>query len=281
MLSAAAQFALKHEEATALVRAHAPERLRDALIQALRPAIALSARRMDDAQIPVGASKFGGAPDVPAGFEWPMWDGRPLGFLAQISLAQIAPLDTQDLLPRTGLLLFFIGYDEEQGAYAHAGRQGSWRVLWFEAVDLERTEAARQSSWGAASIEAGAAWSFPAEVAPDFDFADYAEEEQWLDYLDEIHLGHHALGYADAIQELPSIECETARRGLHLGSWEASREQAAIERGAEDWHLLLQVNSDDEFNASWGDWGRLFFMMRGQDLARQDFSQAGFCLQSH
>ncbi len=80
----------KREKAIELIRAHAPARLQDALIALLRPAIALSATRTNDAQIPLGASKFGGAPDVPSGFEWPMWNEKPLGFLAQINLEEVA-----------------------------------------------------------------------------------------------------------------------------------------------------------------------------------------------
>lgn len=83
-MTPAAQFAQKRHEAIALIHAHAPSRLQNPLIALLRPAIALSATRANDAEIPLGASKFGGAPDVPPGFEWPMWNDKPLGFLAQI-----------------------------------------------------------------------------------------------------------------------------------------------------------------------------------------------------
>ncbi len=77
-------FARKRAEAETLIRQHAPARLQEPLIALLRPAIALSATRTDDALIPLGASKFGGAPDVPADFEWPMWNEKPLGFLARV-----------------------------------------------------------------------------------------------------------------------------------------------------------------------------------------------------
>ena len=78
-------YAQKRIEAESLIRAHAPERLQDALIDFLRPAIALTATRFVDEAIPVGASKFGGAPDVPAGFVWPTWNEKPLGFLAHMN----------------------------------------------------------------------------------------------------------------------------------------------------------------------------------------------------
>ncbi len=92
MTPAAETYAQKRAEAVALIEQHAPPRLQSALIDLLRPAIALCATRAEDAQIPIGASKFGGAPDVLADFEWPMWNEKPLGFLAQINLEEVAAI---------------------------------------------------------------------------------------------------------------------------------------------------------------------------------------------
>ena len=61
----------------------------------------------DESKIPVGASKFGGVPDVPAGFVWPMWQNKPLSFMGQIRLGDVAPFDTEQLLPTSGWLHFF------------------------------------------------------------------------------------------------------------------------------------------------------------------------------
>ena len=59
------EFAAKRGEAESLIRQHAPERLQEQLIALLRPAIALTATRTDDAQIPIGASKFPARPMFP------------------------------------------------------------------------------------------------------------------------------------------------------------------------------------------------------------------------
>jgi len=55
------EFTHKRAQAESLIRQHAPARLQEQLIALLRPAIALTATRTDDAQIEGGASKFGGA----------------------------------------------------------------------------------------------------------------------------------------------------------------------------------------------------------------------------
>ncbi|HEX9997479.1 MAG TPA: hypothetical protein VGB45_10075 [Abditibacterium sp.] len=64
-MTPAAQYAQKREEAIELIRAHAPERLQNALVELLHPAIALSATRAEDSEIPIGASKFGTRPMCP------------------------------------------------------------------------------------------------------------------------------------------------------------------------------------------------------------------------
>ncbi len=127
-MTPAEQFAQKRAQAEQLIRQYAPQRLQEQLIALLRPAIALTATRTEDAQIPVGASKFGGAPDAPTEFEWPMWNEKPLGFLAQINLEEVAPFDVEEVLPKSGLLLFFYDFEEMPWGGAESDA-GSWRVL--------------------------------------------------------------------------------------------------------------------------------------------------------
>ncbi len=139
-MTPAETYAQKCLEAVELIRQHAPPRLQDALIALLRPAIALSATRADDAQIPLGASKFGGAPDVPPGFEWPMWNDKPLGFLAQINLEEVAPFDVEELLPKSGLLSFFFSWEDWSGT-----GEDLCRILWLDSSSLSRANSKGES----------------------------------------------------------------------------------------------------------------------------------------
>ena len=63
------------------------------------------------------SSKIGGRPDVPQDFVWPYFESenykkvvanRPLSFMAQINLAEAAEFDKEGLLPKQGLLSFFL-----------------------------------------------------------------------------------------------------------------------------------------------------------------------------
>ena len=68
------------------------------------------------------ATRFGGQPDVPSDFVWPTYEGknyddilkeRPLAFLLQINCEELAPYDTEHLLPDHGLLSFFYEMDSQ------------------------------------------------------------------------------------------------------------------------------------------------------------------------
>lgn len=62
-------------------------------------------------ELPVGATKLGGEPDLPDGTRWPTDDDdRPLAFVAQIALADLAAAAAAEL--PGGLLSFFFAFDQ-------------------------------------------------------------------------------------------------------------------------------------------------------------------------
>jgi len=65
------------------------------------------------AHIEVGASKLGGSPDLAADTPWPRREGRPLAFVAQIDLAEVAvDLEEGGPLPPKGLLSLFVAMED-------------------------------------------------------------------------------------------------------------------------------------------------------------------------
>nr|WP_309687424.1 DUF1963 domain-containing protein [Armatimonas sp.] len=74
----------------------------------LRPAIAVKSSHCSDESLPIGASKRGGAPDLPVDFVWPERGGEPCQFLCQINLTETRMFDIEGLLPTEGLLSFFV-----------------------------------------------------------------------------------------------------------------------------------------------------------------------------
>jgi len=54
--------------------------------------------------LPVGASRFGGMPDLPPEMAWPTFSDKSMLFLGQFRLKDVAPHDLDHKLPATGLL---------------------------------------------------------------------------------------------------------------------------------------------------------------------------------
>ena len=64
-----------------------------------KPSIRLYTTPAGENDISIGQSRIGGVPDVQPGFAWPDWKGVPQSFVAQISLDEIHPYDTNGALP--------------------------------------------------------------------------------------------------------------------------------------------------------------------------------------
>jgi len=80
----------------------------------------------------VGNTRFGGDPDLPPNFEWPMSDTRYANFVGQINFAELPPLPSPNPLPSQGLLSLFVlsmdGASVPVGLLAHF-HQGSFQGL--------------------------------------------------------------------------------------------------------------------------------------------------------
>ena len=89
-------------------------------------------RSVDDTAL--RASKLSDAPDLPIGADWPSsaQTSKPLAFIAQINLRDVASIGCDLPIPHEGHLLFF--YDEEEQPWGFDPRQaGGWRVMFVGA----------------------------------------------------------------------------------------------------------------------------------------------------
>ncbi|HEX8983473.1 MAG TPA: YwqG family protein [Ktedonobacterales bacterium] len=114
------------------LRANNLTRMVDAVLALAQPAIRLDLTRVDDAaELPLGASKVGGAPDLPPDAAWPATSaGQLLPFIAQLRLADVAPFDLEGDLPHTGLLSFFYAMNDADGEYRIEDDSTAWRAIW-------------------------------------------------------------------------------------------------------------------------------------------------------
>jgi uncharacterized protein (TIGR02996 family) len=101
------------------------ESLADTVLALVWPSIQIRYARAPERTFPVGTSKFGGRPDLPAAAQWPEYEGEPLTFLAQFNLAELHKSPVARPLPATGLLSLFCLYNYEEDF-----DDGNWRLLY-------------------------------------------------------------------------------------------------------------------------------------------------------
>ena len=236
-------------------------------------------------------SRIGGVPDLPDGFEWPVWRSAPLAFLAQIDLAEIGQQSVLPDLPQHGLLHFF--YDQEQSTWGfNPGDRGSWRVYYTtDGLPFRRTDppagVTRHGRFGEKRLEFREVTTYPS-VERLSEQPMEMSEETW-DELD----ARQSRGFADLPRHqlggLPSpvqgdnmeLECQLASNGIDVGdsTGYVSPGAEALKQGAADWLLLFQLDTDDDTGMMWGDVGVLYFWIREEDLRARKFSDCWMVLQ--
>ncbi len=240
----------------------------------------------------IGATKFGGTPDVPADFTWPAFKTagfddnevkeRPLSFLAQFNCEEIARFDKDGLLPHQGLLSFFYEMESQRWGFDPKDA-GCARVFWFK--DISSLTASKfpenlceDYRFPALNILAKAEKSLPdwtdfstrREVSNND--CDQFEEARVMLGVEEPELCSKLLGWPDTIQNNMTQECELISRGYYLGGiWKDIPTDEIIraeQNSLKNWILLFQLDtvSDQNFELMFGDCGRLYFYIRREDL---------------
>ena len=263
--------------------------------------------KQSDTELPVGCSKIGGKPDLPANFEWFYYEGksydditqnRPLTFLAQINCEEVKKYDKDSLLPSKGILYFFYelatmtwGFDPKD--------KGSARVYYYtgEISKLKRTDFPADLSKEYIFPETPVTFS-PEKELPDFEefleFHKDFEYNQWDKYNDEKNkivdeydgkTINKLLGYANLVQGGMLLNCEKTTHGIYTGdSVEIPDDKLReYEENCVKWQLLFQLDSfeTDGFEMMWGDVGRIYFYINTDDLMKLNFDNCWLILQCY
>jgi uncharacterized protein YwqG len=253
-----------------------------ALAQLVRPAVELQTESVDPGALALGASRMGGAPDLPARFRWPTYAGKHLAFVAQIDLGEVARVMPDGPLPKRGHLWFFYAPDQEHWGFDPKDAGSS--VVHYEA-DARLVRRALPDDLP----EEGRFAPCAVRLRPYEDIPDGTDARNPTAGADETTQGryddarssvtsatsHKLLGYPEPIQDAMEIECAMVTNGVYMGDANGYQHPRFKELDATkyDWRLLLQIDSDDAAKMMWGDAGRLYFWIRDQDLRERRFNK--------
>jgi hypothetical protein len=243
-----------------------------------------------------GASYLAGAPHLPADVPWPRHNETALLFIGQIHLPDVPKIDSALKLPSDGLLSIFC-----HPGIGHWGSEpedkGTWRIFHFD-VPIE--------SLGVADFPDDLPEYFrydkkfvefvPFVSLPNLETKDVGRplmralgeenleaygELQWAPYGEQPM--HQIFGHPVPVQgDWMAAECELIRIAAPKTDDRFLLEGNSPEfnEGVKEWKLLFQFDSDEETGFMFFDMGQLYFWIREQDLAAQNFDDTWMILQS-
>jgi uncharacterized protein YwqG len=244
-----------------------------------RPSIRLlAAAVVSEDAIPLGASKLGGSPDLPADQAWPRCEGEPLNFIAQINFAEIAPYAQEGVLPAAGLISFFFAKSEYLRDWKD---KDVWRVIFTPDADgaLHQTPMPSRARTG------------PDDDTPYSPRRLEGRREMTIPHIVWLYERAHGLqGQSFALADIPdevwdaygrvAETLDATEEPIHRMLGNPDEIQSEREHLREHEVLLLQIDTDPEIGMEWADGGRLYWIMTEEDLARRDFSRLRFTWES-
>ena len=236
--------------------------------------------------IAASRSYLGGEPRLPQDVEWPQKDGKPLDFIARLSISEIRTAQPIDWLPSSGALLFFYSIEHQPWGFDPRNR-GEFAVL--HVPDLpEALPCAIQREPSASihsrNVDVRSIATYPTSYErvaqlQNFQLSDN-EHEALSDMAEAQFRGepkHQVAGYPACVQgDHMELECQLVTNGLYCGDEKGYRDPRSkeLEAGATNWRLLLQFDSDDKLGVMWGDCGTLYFWVEEHRSRVGDFSNA-------
>lgn len=251
-----------------LIEKHRLTPYKDLIKEELYSCVAVTPERSD--RLPVGASKMGGIPDLPRDWTTPEYHGRQLNFIAQINLKEIpAGIKARNHLPPFGLLYFFY-YDHpddvENMIWGKPHQKEGWRVLYHEGNEWHlQPRPLTSCTYPQCSLRFHEVVRLPDFYLGEDDQGVWDRTDDLLDEFNGLDVGefHQMLGKPIEIQGEVFEECS---------------EYTGVT--AEEWTLLLQVDSDEEnLGMMWGDVGILYFCIPTEALKKKQFDQAWCIMQ--
>ena len=275
-----------------LLRESLDESTTEAILPLTQPSVLLRPLSIPPRTLPPGKSHIGGEPDLPEGKQWPLFEGRPMSFLAQINCAEVIVTGAAGQLPPVGWLNFF--YDSEQGTRGSGpADRASWVVLYFP-IDAQLRPAAfpddlpDEARFDLHEVSFQDDLTLPPWDSPEVNALDLPGEtlDAYLEALEQLPCRQRPtitrmLGHPECLRGgRMGLQCQLAANGINVGDPSGYQDPRAedLAAGASDWVLLLQLDSVGEM--MWGDAGRVYFYIRRQDLADRRFENAWMILQS-
>jgi hypothetical protein len=253
----------------------------EALAAACRPALRLVA--VPGSDVPVGASKIAGLPDLPRDAEWPRGQFGAMTLCGQLRLTDTSHLaGVEGWTPRESLLCFFADLDQDSVEVVGG------RVIAAQLDTVARREAPADLPPASVFMQEAALDLVPVLTPPmsfdrgpdlehDLDADDWKAWERFYESLGcgepIITAGHHQLlGHPWQVGDLDPV-------------WMGGVRLASPDEDPDDqdspFRLLAQFTNDNAANVEIADGGAIYFVGRSTDFAVGSFDEVVAFMESH
>ncbi|QYK48405.1 MAG: DUF1963 domain-containing protein [Phycisphaeraceae bacterium] len=234
-------------------------------------------------------SFLGGPAAAPRSSSIPLGRDGPLSLLATIYLSEVPTTDAPRSLPEKGILQVWLdaAREAEEPSFGHSQEYLCVRYHKRESTPLIERESRNPREvpgvfprglrhFRRCTLRCSPALSFPVPSTLPLDHETEARYEALLQDI-RPRVNHQMLGYSTPLQTTHlqrQAMCEERLRGISPSS-RSRRAAKARERArlnADNWVLLLQLDSDRKAGWMWGDAGMLYLFIERSALRSQDFS---------
>ena len=286
----ATQLIANRSDVLRRIRTAGLDRVQQAVEGLVMDSIRVSTRPFEGGLVAV--SKLGGNPDLPAGESWPERSGKPLAFIGQFRMRDMAPYDSEKVLPDDGMMWFF--YDAEDQPWGDFADRGGWKTIYrnVSGSAVKPTEPPSNLPEACRFAPCLAQFSTEATLPGSESFRvqvlnlDDDEAEAYTELLGWLGGGdvgrHRLLGHPDTIQGEMEDQCERESRSPYYLYFKEDQKTARLAELAERsraWRLLCQIDSDGNTGMEWGDTGRLYYWVRGDALRERNLDDVWLVLQ--
>lgn len=225
--------------------------------------------------VPIGATKVGGAPDIPTGFEFPRVKASEypedmdeaqdtyLRFIAQYNCTELSKLDKEGLLPKAGLISIFFDLLNMPNGYEPSHQRGV-KVFYFP--DIERLHRAtpdelpniqlvdEDDEGETAFSKITTEYTFKARTQTSYFQPDQygvedetSEDREWNPEWDDEELldaMFRLLGWESSVQLSPKLGCSATSQGFSTGDYEEDEDiedKTPLDEIANGWQLLGHI----------------------------------------
>jgi uncharacterized protein YwqG len=271
--------------------------IKEYIYKNVKNGIYLSITEEDDYKVQ-GVSRAGGYPDMLENFEWPNTRAcEPMTFIAQLNLEEISCCDENALLPKRGMLYFFMGIDEPAYDIEH-------KVIYIEEDNnLIVTKPDKPTVLEEDYEEAFVPYKIEVKQGleiPNYAYMDYdiiEDSDKYFSLEESISFENKGKNYVGKIYGYPEgqhgdSELEAALKIVANCKYSYSikdkekivaalnGDEEKAEAEINDIVMLLEIDSNSKVGFSWWDCGVIHFFIRKEDLKNRNFDKTYLSLYS-